>query len=109
MLEKPDIWHSITLDFNNPLVKDFDQLALDDSRFDSIHVGLVVSLDCEQLKKLWQKTRKNYVQSTVNKKKSGEHDPDFFNYCFGRLDVLCVHYWMEAKPGLENFVEEKCP
>ena len=25
-----DIWHSITLDFNNPLLKDFDQLAFDD-------------------------------------------------------------------------------
>ena len=49
------------------------------------------------------------MQSTANKKKSGEHDPNFSNYCLGRLDVLYMHYWMEAKPGLENFVEGKCP
>ena len=58
---------------------------------------------------LFEKIRDEYAKIHARWDKSGEHNPNFWDYCGGRLDVLYLHCWTQQRAGLLQFVSKQAP
>ena len=62
-----------------------------------------------QLMELFEKIRDEYAKIYARWDKSGERNPNFWDYCSGRLDVLYLHCWTQQRAGLLQFVSKQAP
>ena len=62
-----------------------------------------------QLLEMFEKIRDQYAVTYAKWDKSGEHNPNFWDYCGGRVDVLYLHCWTQQRAGLLQFVSKQAP
>lgn len=67
----------------------------------------VSDCDAQSLLAIWKELYADYsiALRRFNALKESNEDTDFSRWCRGRLDVLYLWSWMQAKPELEDYIE----
>jgi len=68
-----------------------------------------VSITAKKIYKYFNELKPKYKKCLQNYERSGQHNQhDFISYCFGDLDLLYLHLWMEkiGNPELQAFCSE---
>lgn len=69
----------------------------------------IVQHDWKKLRKIWKQLNSDYKAALHRFTQSGTHDDNFFNFCYGKLDVYYLRKHLAIRPNLVGFVEATLP
>jgi hypothetical protein len=106
--ENAQFWHDLRDAFvsNDP---EFGRLICNSTSFAGIRPAHIIGHNTKKLYEMWRDVTGRYRTAFNGSRESGQHNPDFFRYCSGKLDVLYLHEWLKLKPDLLNQVTVKLP
>ncbi|KAE9023705.1 hypothetical protein PR001_g12850 [Phytophthora rubi] len=106
-------WEDVAKAFADAYVLVYGQLS-----FQEVHLALdncdinpsvIVPLNAASLMAMWKKLKSDYAIPTDKFNRSGHHNPDLFDYCDGRRDLLYLSLYLNQKPELTDAVEQPLP
>ena len=102
-------WARVATEYTNLHTDTYNFFVVDDARFNEIRPQVVQMHSGPKLYEIWTDVRKRFMVAFRNSKRSGHHNPQFWDYCGGKIDVLYLHYWLQNRPGLFEFVCTNIP
>jgi hypothetical protein len=106
-------WVGVHCSFVQPDPVDFDNLRfLDDDVFagqDHIDLGKIVQHDWKMLRMIWKGVNADYKAALTGFTQSGTHEQNFWDYCYGKMDIYYLRKNLEARPQLNDTVEADLP
>ena len=91
--------------------EDTGQLQFENELYNEymIDPSVIVLHDWKKLKSIYMSLRSKYKVARANFQQSGTHDNEFWNFCSGQLDVLYLHEFVSANPGIDVSVAAMLP
>ncbi|KAE9012466.1 hypothetical protein PF010_g20218 [Phytophthora fragariae] len=84
----------------------FSHFALDEMDIDP---SVVVPHGWKKLANIYADTAKGYKDALALFTASGNHQPEFYHFCGGQLDVLYLHLHLAHRPSLTGHVQADLP
>ncbi|GMF50381.1 unnamed protein product [Phytophthora fragariaefolia] len=70
-------------------------------KFGGVRPWTVTMHNGVKLRGKWGEITSEYQRCLSNfNSESGTHTPIFFSFCYGRIDILYLHFWLEKRPNL---------
>ena len=63
----------------------------------------------KKLREIWKHINSRYKKANYDCKKSGHHQPDFYGYCNGQLDLYYLWKHLQMKPQLTDTILAQLP
>lgn len=110
-------WDRVRNDFVND-IDEYHLVELDEEDKElfanlgsDIDPGKIVPHSAEKLRdSIWKDLNSEYKKAMDRFTKSGEHNSNFFDYCYGKLDVYYLYKKLKnLRPGLNEFVLAELP
>ena len=106
-----EFWEDVHLAFTDNTNTDIGQLQFEHHVFTKygIDPSIIVVHSAQKLKGIYTNLKSRLKHAYANYAKSGMHNSDFWNFCDGQIDVLYLHMFVRAKPGMLSVVTAMMP
>lgn len=109
-------WERVRSDFVNE-IDEYHLLEIDEEdkplfaeHGSNIDPGKIVPHSAEKLRDIWKDLNSEYKKAMLRFTTSGEHNSNFYDYCFGKLDTYYMYKQLKkTRPGLNDFVLAELP